>query len=114
MYSSISVFPDNRMPPGVTRTALSSYRETIASTSPELPAFALIVASSFAKNSVQQSLTPVSRDSRLVDAVRAHQAVCGLLDSSALSEQTVRQLENLRKLLELEIESLRDNGQSED
>ena len=40
---------------------------------------------------------------RLSESLKAYQAICGLLESSLLSEQTVRQLQNLKRLLELEI-----------
>jgi hypothetical protein len=43
---------------------------------------------------------------KLSQSVKAHLAICALLESSALSSQTKRQLLNLKRLLELEISAM--------
>jgi len=48
----------------------------------------------------------VTTSDKLAESVRAHLAICELLESTTLSSQTKRQLLNLRRLLELEISAL--------
>lgn len=52
-------------------------------------------------------------DDRLQETVRAHMAVCGMLQSKVLSDQSMRHLNNLKTLLELEISALLAERQSE-
>lgn len=57
---------------------------------------------------------PASVDqTKLEQTARAHLAVCELLESTALSDQTKRQLQNLRRLLELEISAIRSTADAE-
>ncbi len=49
---------------------------------------------------------------RLENALKAHRAVCDMLDFVGLTPQTERQLNNLKRLLELEISAARAEGES--
>lgn len=49
---------------------------------------------------------------RLENALNAHKAVCDMLDFIGLTPQTERQLNNLKRLLELEISAARSENES--
>jgi hypothetical protein len=48
----------------------------------------------------------VTTSDKLAQSIKAHFAICELLEATALSSQTKRQLVNLQRLLELEISAM--------
>ena len=52
--------------------------------------------------------------SRLENALKAHRAVCDMLQFRGLTQQTERQLNNLKRLLELEISAARSESEGSD